>query len=622
MLNKYISPLLAAISLASTCHATTIKTVWEPLKGQFSTYEIKDKKNVKPFFSVHKFKNKSDYKLSLLKETTTDLENHSAIKHYRYQQYYKNIPIFAKQVIFHYYPNKKTLVTGYVIKGIEKDIKSINAKIDKDSIAHIALKNINPNTIIGEKLINKVIYIKDDKAFLAYHISLFNKNDGIVHDTNIIMDANTASTLKKWDDLNRVHMPNKHHGKTQQSSLHSSTPSPNTKPWYSPLLIKLGQGPGGTTNARSPIGTWNYRVNPSGRNVFGPLQVQRIAGQCNMRTRFVQIKNMLNADSSLLNIPVSSNNETRLPYNDEFAYACGGTNTNATDEGTAPVDFAQSPINDAMYFTQMLQQMFQGVYGIRNPFGSDLPVRVYTHFYNAGNSFAVTTQRLSNGQIQFHNSIYLSLGDGIFLAAQAISANVLAFIITGQYSQLIFDGQSGGVSSSFADVTEMALNDYLRRLGFDWYWDGSNTRYTISANETANGRPFRYFYKPTLDNTADNCSLLADDNPLKHKKLRVCGSIDSADDFTEGLLPFWASGVFNRAFYVMSVIKNVGPRRAYLAWFEANRNYWMPDNDFVFAACGVIQSGQDRNLDFRSMYDAFKSVGVKCRTFSQHHEAA
>lgn len=574
MLKKVVYGLLT-LYFSSCCQAASINEIWEPLKNQFTTYQLIDTHGVKPFYRDANFTTSSDYALALLNQTTTQLKDKTSIKHYRYQQYYKQLPIYGFQVSFHYYPNQKSMVTGFLVKNIDKDITSIKTNLSHADIWQSIKNKLNPDLHIKFKQINKVIYIKDDHAHLAYHVYYYSKKGITPAIPHMIIDANTGKVLKAWNALKTA---------------------------------RIGQGPGGTTGQSSPIGPWTYSINPSGNNVFGPIEVKSAGGNCVMKSQYFRIFDLGNTRVQKLDIPAYILNENTPPYNNLFTYACGADNRNTNDNGTAPINRGQSPNNDAMFFAQMTQQMFQRDYGLANPFGPDLPVRIYTHINEFDNAFAASTERL-DGTIVIHNSLYLGNGDIFFFPlTQGTVAHELGHIITDQYSKLEYEAQSGGINEAFSDMVELAVQDYLRRLGFAWFWSGSKTSYTIGANETQNGRPLRYLYKPSLDNRAEFC-------PSRDLRNR-CGSIDSAKDYYTGIDVHWSSGVYNRAFFYLSTLYDFGPQATFRIMFDANRSYWTQNSTFDYAACGVIQSAYDRKMNFRAVINAFKNVGVNCRTFS------
>jgi len=58
----------------------------------------------------------------------------------------------------------------------------------------------------------------------------------------------------------------------------------------------------------------------------------------------------------------------------------------------------------------------------------------------------------------------------------------------------------------------------------------------------------------------------------------------------------YSSGVYNRAFYLLSVTHGWTIKKAFRVMLDANKNYWIPATNFKSGACGVIQAAKNRGL--------------------------
>ncbi|MFM9776441.1 M4 family metallopeptidase, partial [Streptomyces galilaeus] len=73
-----------------------------------------------------------------------------------------------------------------------------------------------------------------------------------------------------------------------------------------------------------------------------------------------------------------------------------------------------------------------------------------------------------------------------------------------------------------------------------------------------------------------------------------------------------SSGVFNRAFYLLSNTDGWDPRKAFEIMLKANQNYWVNSTDFIDGACGAINSAIDLSYKAIDVITAFQHVGISC----------
>ena len=72
--------------------------------------------------------------------------------------------------------------------------------------------------------------------------------------------------------------------------------------------------------------------------------------------------------------------------------------------------------------------------------------------------------------------------------------------------------------------------------------------------------------------------------------------------------------MYNRAFYLLAKSTGWNTRKAFEVFVDANRFYWTETSTFDQGACGVIKSAQNRSLPTTDVVNAFKTVGVTCKT--------
>lgn len=468
-------------------------------------------------------------------------------KHERYQVTYKGLPVWGYHLIKHH--QGKTSYTGFQILGLEKEIPSIESQFAAQDIInqYSALNAKHPQAV-------KIIYIDKGKARLAYHLKYYMGDQHHLSQPNKIIDANSGKVLKSYDSLHRQ---------------------------------RIGQGMGGNlTSLEHRDGLFQYGSSAFGWSSLGRFDVTVENGRCIVANQTFEIINMQNKAFDWDMFPIVVDKEQEY---EAFSYLCNKKTqyVNKDDGGYAPAHEGISPINDSMYFSQTTLDMYQMVYGDDKPFGDDLPIRVYTHLANLDNAFSIGTE-YEQGKLLTHQQVVIGNGDMMFAPmSQTTIPHELSHNVTSNYSDLIYEGQSGAINEAFSDMADLALRSFLRRQ-FAWYWDGED--WTIGREETLSGEPLRYMEKPSDDGF----------------------SIDSAKDYYEGIDVHLASGVFNRAFYLLAHQPDWDAEKAFQVMFDANRYYWMPNSNYDYAACGVIRATEDLNWDSAAVKDAFAQVDVHC----------
>jgi len=246
---------------------------------------------------------------------------------------------------------------------------------------------------------------------------------------------------------------------------------------------------------------------------------------------------------------------------DTFAFTCS---RNEYKE----INGAYSPLNDAHAFGSAVFDMYNDWYGLA-PLTFQLVMRVHyqTNYANA-----------------FWDGSSMTFGDGDSSIYPLVSLDIVAHEVshgfTDQNSDLIYNGQSGGINESFSDMAGETAELFVR----------GNNDWLMGADITKNGGAFRFFEDPTLDGQ----------------------SIGHADDYYNGIDVHHSSGVFNRAFYILSNTPGWDIKKAFSIMLDANRFYWTQSTDFVDGACGAINASNDSGYDTFAVIDAFTQVGVTC----------
>lgn len=545
-----ISLSLLALQI-STTNAANIQTVWEPFHNQLSTYQLQN--TPMTLLQSHPFAAHSNYHLQFVYQNKTD-----NIEHQRFQMQYQGLDIFGYHMMLHHYPNKKSMITGHIIKHIENDVPSLvpNLSTDNALAKALQLENLNAQQIKHQN-VQKIIYIDPEtsKAHLAYLVSFYGSH---LSQPMTIVDAHNSEILRQWNNLKSD---------------------------------KLGEGTGG--NSISPQGAFDYVLATSrATEELPPFDVTIDGSNYNMSTPELQLRDFNNVDSDPSVFPVSIAGES------SYAVYSFARPTNADGGQLVSTDTAFGtnhayPTNDAMFHAGSTIDMLKNVYGVSAPLGTDLPLQIYARVQSLDNAYSMDTIE-TGGAVTTHQQLVIGNGNTTFLPlALGTMAHELCHNVTNQFSQMIYAAQSGGMNEAFSDMCEMALNNYIRtNLEANWYWDGET--YNIGENETQSKLPLRYMANPSADGN----------------------SINNANDYSSGLDVHYSSGVFNRAYYLIAMTYGFGPELAFRYMMNANMNYWVPNNTFVYGACGTIQAAYDRGENYKNVIEAFKGVGLTCKLFS------
>ncbi len=187
----------------------------------------------------------------------------------------------------------------------------------------------------------------------------------------------------------------------------------------------------------------------------------------------------------------------------------------------------------------------------------------------------------------------MTFGDGgsMFypLVSLGVGAHEISHGFTEQHSNLVYDGQSGGLNESFSDMAAQAAE----------YYSTGKSSWQIGAEiMKANNQSLRYMDEPTKD-----CE--ADEQPGGE-----C-SISNVKDYGEYVDVHYSSGIFNKAFYLLATSDGWNTKKAFDVMVQANTNYWTSHTSFAEAACGVVKAAQDYKYPITSIKQAMLTVGIK-----------
>ena len=233
-----------------------------------------------------------------------------------------------------------------------------------------------------------------------------------------------------------------------------------------------------------------------------------------------------------------------------------------------PINGAFAPMNDAHHFGDTVFQMYRDWLATA-PLTFQLAMRV--HYAR-------------NYENAFWNGSSMTFGDGLNTFYPLVALDVVAHEVshgfTEQHSGLIYREQSGGINEAFSDIAGEAAE----------FFSSGHNDYLVGSTIFKRSGALRYMDDPTRD----------------------ARSIGHARDYRPGMGVHFSSGVYNKAFYLLSNREGWDVRKAFLTFAEANRGYWTPSTNFATGACGISAAATDLGFDVTDVEAAFDAVGVHC----------
>jgi vibriolysin len=458
----------------------------------------------------------------------------------RYQQYYNGIKIFGAEAIISSGDDEPNTVSGEIIKNLETLDYSLLSNSNQEEI-RILINNEFTNTILGAHKwktnitkIEPVIFIEDDKQILAYEVvleaDLENNVPKLLH---YIIDAKNHTIIKKWNDI--------------KAATYRDT------------------GLGGNVKT----GQYTY-----GKDGIPNLEVTNLGNaRCRLATdrlRVVDLKH-ISEDSSSAKI-------TPIDYN------CGKSNDY--------INQSYGPMNDAMFLGNKVYEMYSGWYNVKlgNEFKRyrQLVLRVHlgNNYSNAYWDPRTETMNFGDG-----DSTTYSFATSIDVMAHEISHG-----ITQYHSNLVYDGQPGALNESFSDMAGATAGQYLSKTVnplFVKLYQGDSNAWLIGfsiVKLSFGSDGFRYMDQPSRDNLSADCYDRKVATAVGEPCYRTYGDV-LADakvydpDNSGGFLVHTASGVFNKAFYLLS--QKIGAQDAFRIALTAQYSSWTPYTNFANAACAM-----------------------------------
>ncbi len=555
-MQKKISILISAI-VASTAtlsaHALSTITAYNQSIASIKGFSIEGQAGQKTLMS-----NSGSYAVSqknTLKPISSTVMNGE--RYTRYQQNYEGIPVIGKQVVAKQPQGSRSFSATNIAtkialaKNVEVDTKPT---VDKTAAIHFAKQQFKHKytgqIVSGSEAAVKQIRIIKNKAGLYYDVSFKVDvvNDAPKH-MHYIVTANGKSPMKtvlSWDNIQN----------------HNDTgPGGNEK------TVKYGDGKE----------LWY------GEGGLSALDVTQSGSNCIMD----------NGRVSLVNLNTN-------PFgNKAYEYVCG------TDKGD-PISGAFSPSDDAYYFGDVIIDMYKNWYGTdalqKNGKPMKLIMRVHygTNYDNA-----------------FWDGSTMTFGDGNHfypLVALDVAGHEVSHGFTEQHSGLEYHDEPGSLNEAFSDMAGQAARAYLLNddpaLYEKLFYNENKVTWGLGETISRGSKEdaLRYMNNPSKDGRSADCynQKLATASGATCK-ITYQDVVDNANG-EQGLIVHTGSGVFNKAFYLLS--KALGIKQAFHVMKDANAAYWTPSANFEEAACGVLHAAKDDGVKVATVTTVFNQVGI------------
>ena len=478
----------------------------------------------------------------------------------RYQQLYKGIPVVGAQIMITQGINQglnaqgNPLVNGHLLNDIQINTTPAFNGQQAINLAKKTYFSVSPQADTQQELSELQIRpSQNDELKLVYLVSFKTvQGDSKPVWPFFIIDAQSGDVVKQWNNI-----------KTYQDS-----------------------GPGGNEKVHQ---YWY------GKDGLPALDVTQVGDQCVMDNAKVKLVNVGSIWdwSNLLLTP--------------FQYPC---NNNAAEN----INGAFSPTNDAYYFGHTIVDMYRDWYGLnalQQANGAPMKLVMRVHF---GQSY----------DNAFWDGQAMSFGDGqefYPLVSLDVAGHEVTHGFTEQHSGLEYHDQSGALNESISDMAGQASRAYLLektpQLYSKAYLEPKEVTWGIGETIVRDsfGKALRFMDFPSSDGSSADCldKSLAQNNgaycAISYDELVAYAKSHIANpQERQGFIVHTASGVFNKAFYLLS--KNIGIKTAYHTMVIANTKYWTPSTDFKTGACGVIYAAKDLNVDTQIVKTVFGQVGI------------
>lgn len=254
---------------------------------------------------------------------------------------------------------------------------------------------------------------------------------------------------------------------------------------------------------------------------------------------------------------------------------------------------AFSPLVDAHIHGTTVMQMYQEWYQI-NPVEGQLTIKVH-YGEKIGNAYWDTETK----------SMMFGDGDplkGILpMTFLDVTAHEVSHEIIHRFSQLEDDGQAAAIAESFGDIAGEAA---------EFYATGA-CDFRFAAGATVSAPALRYLDSPTKDGRSiDHIKdYKKETDPLTCYFCEVSAGVDACKDSC-GTKAHYASGILNKAFYLMSQTPGWDVKKAFDVFFYANQHLWKSSTRLRVAGIDLRAASEALGYEVSDVDFALKSVGL------------
>lgn len=505
------------------------------------------------------------------------------VTHVRIQQTYLGYPVFGAQAVLHVpanganrsllmlamQPTPDTKMNGIVYKNLAADLQNTPSTIftkTQAAKAEAAAKTAaeqryGANNI--QTISNQLMILVDDqnKAHWAFQVKLrvASNVDGSARALPIYMlDAETLHIFPGyvWNNLQKA-------------------------------VLETVQGGGIGGNQKT--GRLNFDGLPNNKAALTVMR-DSAANTCYLQNEDVKV--------------FSGNTAKKV-----LSYSCQSTDTNHNqvywDAKLDEVNGGYAPAHDAMHAGTMVQNLYKQWLNVPMLKTADnkpmiLPMLVHygKQFENAEWDPDAKQVHLGDGKDDFYP-----------LTSLGVVAHEVSHGFTSQHSDLNYREQSGAMNEAYSDMSAEAAKVFAN----------GDTNWSIGSDIMKEKNvALRYLDRPSKDCQAgsepgDSCSIDSFDQYaflVKKANEYAGGNDDDAQDY----IVHFASGVYNRAFYLLATSPGWDVKKAFTVMAEANANYWTSNVNFAQGACGVMQAAKALGDDTNAVAAAFRQVGIdtKC----------
>ncbi len=462
------------------------------------------------------------------------LESHrdaQQTEHIRLQQRYMGFPVLGGFAVLHrkHVRGSQSAVqmNGVIYRKLQHDLGDVPEGFGLNANTVLqAYSQQFPREQIVNQVIQPIIYVDEQHiAHWAYHMMVYvQPEQAMPSQPTVIQSAKTGEVLLKWDALATLQH------------------------------VVKGLGFGG--NRR--IGKYQF-----GKDLpYLSLVRDDDAGICFLANPHMMVVDM-HHHTQQPNIPMHFACEDAHP--DQVYW------TGYVGDGYDQANGSYSVSNDAMYFGELVSNMYRSQYGVEvlhsKPQTIPLVFRVHFSNYFANAFWDGQQMTFGDGDEMLHPLVGLS-----------ITAHEISHGFTQQHSGLVYQGQAGGINESFSDMAAQAAE----------YFVYGKASWEVGADVVKNQGALRYLKHPSRDGV----------------------SIESAVDYQTDMDVHQSSGVYNRLFYLLATHQGWDLQKAFHVMLKANMDYWTPTTTFAEGSCGMLAASRDLGFSEEDVKDALDEVVI------------